>query len=86
MSLIRINRALSSRVIKRINHFSTVTQENEEYTTTPQYPPILDLSFEKRLERKKEKVYEEIKNVKTVEEKQIKLNMPRYVIKKTTKI
>ncbi|XP_076258668.1 mitochondrial ribosomal protein S30 [Rhynchophorus ferrugineus] len=77
MSLIRINRVLPLRFVQKIKCFSTVTQENEEYTT-PQYPPILDLSFEKRLERKKEVMHEEIKKVKTVEEKQIKLNMPRY--------
>lgn len=57
--------------------FSSVAPE-EEYTNTPQYPPILDLSFEKKIERKKVSKYDEIKAVKTVEEKQIKLNMPRY--------
>lgn len=50
----------------------------EEYTVTPQYPPILHISAEARREREKQSYYEEIKNVPTVEEKQIKLNMPKY--------
>lgn len=79
MSLFRINRALVPRFLPKSSPLSTsLSPENEEYNTTPQYPPILDLSREKMLERKKEAVYDEIKSVKTVEEKQIKLNMPRY--------
>lgn len=50
----------------------------DEYTNTPQYPPILDVSPKKVRERKKISVHEEIKAVKTIEEKQIKLNMPKY--------
>lgn len=59
-------------------HVSNLKVNNEEYTTTPQYPPILDTSYEAKKERKKEAQYEEIKNVPTIEEKQIKLNMPKY--------
>lgn len=57
--------------------FSTVVPE-EEYTNTPHYPPILDISPDKVRERKKISEHEAIQAVKTVEEKQIKLNMPRY--------
>lgn len=79
MSLIRLNKTWASGVVRRTRAFSSaVPQENEEYTATPQYPPILDLSFESRMERKLQAKYDAIKNVKTVEEKQIKLNMPRY--------
>lgn len=63
--------------LPKLRYISSALHNESEYTSTPQYPPILDLSFEKKLERKKEAVYEEIKKVKTIEEKQIKLNIPR---------
>ncbi|GJQ74485.1 mRpS30 [Trypoxylus dichotomus] len=77
MSLIRLPR----NIVKQLPAYcklSTATLKDEEYTNTPNYPPILDLTPEKVLERKKEASYEEIKAVKTIEEKQIKLNMPKY--------
>lgn len=77
MSLIRLPRNITNK-FPICHKFSTAVLDNEEYTTTPNYPPILDLSYEKVQERKKESNYEEIKAVKTVEEKQIKLNMPKY--------
>lgn len=54
------------------------TTFSEEYTAVPQYPEILELSYSKNQERKKEAWCESVKAVKTVEEKQIKLNIPRY--------
>lgn len=79
MSLIRLNRFLFSQLTKSKRLYVTaVKTDNEEYTTVPQYPPILDLSYEKCKERKKAAVHEDFKHVKTVEEKQIKLNMPKY--------
>ncbi|KAJ8976948.1 hypothetical protein NQ317_010145 [Molorchus minor] len=80
MGLYRLPKHFKSCVIgsKASKCFATAVRNEEEYTATPQYPPILDLSFDSKLERKKQAVYEEIKNVKTIEEKQIKLNMPRY--------
>ncbi|KAG5882797.1 hypothetical protein JTB14_035627 [Gonioctena quinquepunctata] len=77
MSLHRINTSLCPKFF-RCRALSTALKNAEEYTATPHYPPILDLSFKSKLRRKKEAVHEEIKAVKTVEEKQIKLNMPRY--------
>lgn len=76
MSVIRLNRNFTPKFV--IARYLASVLKNEEYTVTPQYPPILDLSYEKKLERRKEAMHEEIKAVKTVEEKQIKLNMPRY--------
>lgn len=77
ISLIRLPVRFTQKL--PISHrFSTAIIENEEYTATPNYPPILDLSYEKVKERKDEASYEEIKAVKTIEEKQIKLNMPKY--------
>lgn len=79
MSLIRISRSLTPRIKSRAKCFSSVaSQQEDEYTATPQYPPILDVSPDKKNERKKQSLYNEIKAVRTVEEKQIKLNMPRY--------
>ncbi|XP_023030475.1 mitochondrial ribosomal protein S30 [Leptinotarsa decemlineata] len=77
MSLFRINPSFRPRLFQ-CRSLATALRNEEEYTSTPQYPPILDLSFKKKLQRKKEAVHEEIKGVKTIEEKQIKLNMPRY--------
>lgn len=74
MSLCRLNRHLSPKIRRT---FSTALQE-DEYTATPQYPPILDNSYLARLERRKETERESIKDVPTIEEKQIRLNMPRY--------
>lgn len=75
MSLIRLNRYLLRQSTKC---YSTAVTQNEEYTAVPHYPPILDPSPEKVRERRKQSEHDEIKSVKTIEEKQIKLNMPRY--------
>jgi len=64
---------------QRFNSTATsVSVINEKYTSVPNYPPIQGVTYDDKLQRKKEAKYEEIKAVKTVEEKQIKLNMPRY--------
>lgn len=65
---------------------SSVLQQkssNEEYTEKPEYPEILDISYEARKERKKQIWYDEIKNLQTIEEKLLKINMPRYYGYKT---
>ncbi|KAK9871406.1 hypothetical protein WA026_011659 [Henosepilachna vigintioctopunctata] len=77
MSIIRWKLSRLSQLIKPKIFFSTVSNDSE-YTATPQYPPILDLSFKKKKERERNEDHEKIRQVKTVEEKQIKLNMPRY--------
>lgn len=78
MSIIR-TRTSRLNLKSLIKRFSTVSpQQDDEYTSTPNYPPILDLSIEKRRERKKQAEHDAVKEVKTVEEKQIKLNMPRF--------
>lgn len=71
-------RRLLPKVISFSRYFTSTVQHDEEYTRVPQYPPILDLSLPKKRERKKLTEYEQIRAVKTVEEKQIKINMPRY--------
>lgn len=78
MSLSRLNRIYLHRLFKR--KYSNIVYYNEadDYTATPQYPPILDLSPGKVRERKKLAKHDAIKTAKSVEEKQIKLNMPKY--------
>lgn len=77
MSVIRLNTSLCQK-LRGCRYFSNLSRQEEEYTSAPNYPPIQDLTFQKRKERTKDKLYDEIKAVKTVEEKQIKLNMPKY--------
>lgn len=50
----------------------------EDYTDKPEYPEILDLSYEAKRQRKLQAYYEEFKNVGTIEEKIIKINLPKY--------
>ncbi|KAK5650349.1 hypothetical protein RI129_001378 [Pyrocoelia pectoralis] len=50
----------------------------DEYTNTPEYPKIFDTSPRDVKKREALAYYDTIKAVKTVEEKQIKLNMPKY--------
>lgn len=52
--------------------------DNDEYTEQPEYPKIKDLSFKSRKKDERLTWHEEIQKVKTVEEKMIKINMPRY--------
>lgn len=57
---------------------NSVLLDENEYTDTPSYPPILDTSLQGRKLRERQNVHENIKALNTVEEKQIGLNMPRY--------
>jgi small subunit ribosomal protein S30 len=50
----------------------------QEYRDTPQYPPILDISYEARKKRMIDEWHEKIKSLKTVEEKLFEINVPRY--------
>lgn len=52
--------------------------DNEEYSKLPQYPTILDPTFAGRKEREELGWQQEIQEVNTVEEKLIKINMPKY--------
>lgn len=53
-------------------------RDNAEYTDESIYPEIQDLSFKARKGRETESWHEQIRKVPTVEEKLIKINMPRY--------
>lgn len=79
MNIIKIHRSIPKlkQVIIRLNSQVALLNENE-YTESPIYPPILDMSLSSRKRREREELYDKIKNINTVEEKQIALNMPRY--------
>ncbi|KAI8035585.1 28S ribosomal protein S30, mitochondrial [Drosophila gunungcola] len=51
---------------------------DSEYSAEPAYPEIQDPSFKARKQRDASEWHEEIRKVPTVEEKLIKINMPRY--------
>lgn len=55
-----------------------VLSEQDEYTETPEYPPIQDMSLQGRKLRERQALHQKIKELNTVEEKQIALNMPKY--------
>ncbi|KAF2900903.1 hypothetical protein ILUMI_05308 [Ignelater luminosus] len=76
MLFLRLKYKSSNNLLKCCRLFATANAE--EYTDIPQYPPILNLSLDKVRERRIQAYCEEVKAVKTVEEKQLKLNMPRY--------
>ncbi|KAH8421486.1 hypothetical protein KR009_009693 [Drosophila setifemur] len=54
------------------------TAAEGEYLAEPEYPEIRDLTFKARKQRDAAEWHEEIRQVPTVEEKLIKINMPRY--------
>ncbi|XP_045450072.1 28S ribosomal protein S30, mitochondrial [Melitaea cinxia] len=59
-------------------YVQALQSEESEYTDTPQYPPILDMSLQARKMRERETIHNKIQKLDTIEEKQIALNMPRY--------
>lgn len=70
---------LERQVCRFRNHFrSTSTLPNTEYTEYPEYPPIEDLSYESRKKKDAQKWSDAVQKCNTIEEKQMKLNMPKY--------
>lgn len=68
-----------SRPIHLCRRFSsTVPSENSEYTDTPVYPTILDLSTENVRKRERDEKLDKLKKLGTIEEKLIGINMPRF--------
>lgn len=78
MYLIRFHRPLSKFKKITARPYSQALLDQSEYTEIPEYPPIVDTSLQGRKLRERQNLHEKIKNVKTVEEKQLALNMPRY--------
>lgn len=79
MHLARLHRSIAKfkNVISRQSSQVAVLDQ-DEYTETPEYPPILDMSLQGRKKRERESIFTKIRELNTVEEKQIALNMPRY--------
>ncbi|XP_068210729.1 large ribosomal subunit protein mL65 [Palaemon carinicauda] len=61
---------------QRQNHHEATALS--EYSPEPEYPPIQDMSRAAYRRRKKEAWHEKVKNLPTVEQKFIELNMPKY--------
>lgn len=74
MNLIKLQRQL----INASRHQKFSTSLNNEYTPLPEYPPIEDKSYESKIKNKQKDWANAVRNCHTVEEKQIKLNMPKY--------
>jgi len=75
----RVILSLSLRENSCQKALATHAVENpEEYTKEPNYPPIIDNSYEAKKQRKLQAYHEEYKQVGTVEEKLFKLNLPKY--------
>lgn len=78
-NLLKLNRGAFKILRNTKRGLATRVIENQEdYTEKPEYPPILDLSYDAKKKRAKEKYHEEYKQVGTVEEKLLKINLPRY--------
>lgn len=57
---------------------NSTSSGNEEYTASPQYPPILDLSPISTYKRERDFKLDKLKRIGTVEEKFLGINIPRY--------
>lgn len=94
MALSFVGKKLDRNLITRLN--SRVTVFKQDYATQNaieklpanaakvEYPPILDRTKSARLEREKVAWHKAVKNIKTVEEKLIKVNIPAYWGLRTT--
>ncbi|KAG6444958.1 hypothetical protein O3G_MSEX003648 [Manduca sexta] len=79
MHLIKVHRTFSKikgTVTRPYSHAAAL--EQNEYTSSPHYPPILDMSIRARKFRERGTLHRKIQQINTVEAKQIALNMPRY--------
>lgn len=77
---------LNSRVVSLQRCYATqnAVQKSSSNAEKAAYPPILDRSKKAVIERAKIEWHEAVKNVKTVEGKLIKVNMPAYWGLRTT--
>lgn len=57
---------------------STIQADNNEYTDTPMYPTILNLSPESVMKRERDVKLDKLKKLGTIEEKLIGINIPRF--------
>lgn len=86
----KIDRNLFTRLNSRVTAFQryyatqNAVEKNPTIAEKVEYPPILDRSRKAEKDREKIAWHEAVKNVKTVEEKLIKVNMPAYWGLRTT--
>lgn len=79
MHLLRVHRTFPKlKSLIRTQSTQVAALNQDEYTETPEYPPIVDQSLQARKLRERQAVHQKIQRLNTVEEKQIGLNMPRY--------
>lgn len=79
--LINANRhasAVSRRCQSTETSIAAPPQSRAEHADEAEYPEILDLSSTARKFRERVEWHEEVRKVKTIEEKLIKVNMPKY--------
>lgn len=79
---LRLNSGIS--VLRRYCAAHNVAEKSSEIAETVEYPPIVENSRKAVLEREKIAWHEEVKKIKTIEEKLIKVNMPAYWGLRTT--
>ncbi|XP_044740676.1 28S ribosomal protein S30, mitochondrial [Chrysoperla carnea] len=79
MSIVKYKSKIRLILNETYRGYSTlVATEPSKLTKLPEYPPIYEVSERARRERKFEDWTEQIKNLHTVEEKLMKINMPKY--------
>lgn len=79
--LIRLNRNVLGLLGRHQSTEATVSENAEVQSTETkrlEYPPILDMSKKAKLLREEIAWHEEVKKLNTIEEKLIKVNMPKY--------
>lgn len=75
MWTVRISkRNVSGMLGRTITTACVLRQENHA-----EYPPIVDLKLEPTMLRQELELHEKIRNLNTIEEKTIGINMPRFV-------
>lgn len=79
---LRLNSGIST--LRRYSAAQNVIETSVEKTDTVEYPPILDDSKKAVSDREKIAWHEEVKKIKTIEEKLIKVNIPAYWGLRTT--
>lgn len=74
-----LSRRLST-VLKPQNVEGSTQQQNDvnEYSEVPEYPQILSSDFRAARDRRRLQWHQKIKQISTIEEKLIEINMPRY--------
>lgn len=78
INIFRIIKPKNLEKYRKLSTNSLVKIDNDEYTKEPQYPPIEERTFHHNLYKRRQKMFENLKNLGTIEEKIFALNMPKY--------